>query len=131
MPMNNDGGRDFTLVRNPNTGLFDLDFDETGNPKCDDTETHTVLSLIAESQGDWWADTTGRRGSLLHKITLDRGSTAAELEGAALDALETASTRITDVEVAAKRERPGRYSMSVKWRTRDGHIQNVRIPVKG
>jgi hypothetical protein len=63
MPLS-DGGSDVALVRNSLNGLFELDWDD-GNPVFDDSEAHTVLSLVLEWQAKWWADPTGKRGSRL------------------------------------------------------------------
>lgn len=131
MPMPRDGGRDFSLARNQANGLYDLVDDDIGGFASDDTETHTVLSLLTEYMGKWWADQTGKRGSTLHLITNEVSSTTSDMENAARDALARASARIELVEVKATRDAPGKYTLLVSWRNRLGHIQNTRLSFGG
>jgi len=72
-----DGGGDVALVANPATGRFDLDWDGP-NPEFDDTEAHTVLLLVLDWQGKWWADATGERGSGRNPLGNDTRTTQYE-----------------------------------------------------
>ena len=134
MPMPIYGGRDVSLSRNPATGLFDLSFDATGNFAFEDTDSHTVLSLLLEEKSGYVFDPTGNRGSLLHTVKLDRGSTKSDLESYAEDALDPA---VNDGRIelpskpAAKRVQPGKYDLDVKWRSRVGHVETLRLPMNG
>lgn len=130
MPLALDGGGDVVLVRNGATGRFDVQLDASGNPMFDDSETHTVLSLLLERQGGWWADPTGKRGSILHTIKLDRGSTINDLKSAVLDALKPAidDGRIRNVTVDVQKRAAGNYKVLVGWLNRFGHVQNTQIP---
>lgn len=123
------GGRDLALVQNPATGRYDFLFDDSGNPAFTDTEEHTVLSLELERQGEYWADTTGRRGSRLHRLKLDRKSTRAEIVAITAEALAPAvgDGRLHDVSTAAERVSPGRYYFIVRWRPRDGNDRTLRL----
>jgi len=128
MPLSDDGG-DVALVRNPANGRFDLDWDGP-NPTFDDTETHTVLSLVLEWQGRWWADQTGKRGSRLNTLRNDTRTTQSELIARLEEALApaVADGRLCDLTVTAERVQPGRYAFEIRWRTRDGRSASVRIP---
>ena len=123
-----DQGRDVALVRAP-SGLFDLDW-EGPNPKFDDTEAHTVLSLVLEWQGKWWADATGKRGSRLNRLRNDTRTTASELVARCEEALApaVADGRLVDVVVTAERSAPGRYAFHIRWKTRSGRPASVRVP---
>jgi len=128
VPLTGDGG-DVALVVNPETGLCDLDWDGP-NPEFDDTETHTVLSLVFEFQGQWWADATGKRGSRLQQLRNDVTSTQSELVARTLEALAPAVSdgRISSVSVTAERQSPGRYALDIRWKTRSGRSASVSIP---
>jgi phage gp46-like protein len=131
MPLKPDGGGDVALVRDPTTGLFDLMFDDTNNFAFDDTETHTVLSLLLERQGEYWADQTGKRGSLLHTLRNDLSTTRSQVIAYVNDALApaVADGRISNVNVMADRLGSGRYAFTVYWRARSGKTGNVRLPL--
>lgn len=132
MAMPSDSGRDVALLRNPATGAFDsFDWDSTGNPTFDDSDSHTVLSLLVETLGGYWADLTGKRGSILYQIRLDVTSTATQLVAAATNALSWAisNRQIRGATATAARVRPGRYDLGVKYQNRDGHEQNKRLPI--
>jgi len=128
MPLSDDGG-DVALVRNPASGRFDLDWDGP-NPVFDDTEAHTVLSLVLEWQGKWWADATGKRGSRLNQIRNDTRTTGSELHAALEEALApaVADGRLRDLAVSTERVRPGRYGFQIAWKTADGRSASIRIP---
>ena len=129
MAMNNDSGRDIALLRNPATGAFDsFNWDSTNNPTFDDSDSHTVLSCLVETE--YWANPL--RGSQLPKISLDKTGTDTDLVAAAQDALAPAikAGEIGSVvSVNAQRKRPGTYVLTVNYKNRAGHIQNVRLPI--
>jgi phage gp46-like protein len=133
MPLDPDGGRDIALDRNPATGLFDLAWDETGNPAFTDDESHTVLSLLLEKQRGYWADKTGRRGSLLHTVKHDRAATASQLTGYTTDALDSAveDGRINEVQAQAERVASGRFALAILYRPRRGPPRTLRLPYGG
>ena len=83
-------GRDLAMARNPRTGKFDLQWDDTGNPSFDDRESHRVLSLLVERRGEWWADTRGNRGSRLHTVKEIRRTAPSTIESFAREALDKA-----------------------------------------
>ncbi len=124
-------GRDLALVRNDTTGAFDFSWDSYGNPVFDDTETHGCMSLLLEERGAYWADDSGKRGSLLHTRKLDFASTKTDLENDCQEALDYAVGfgRITNVTAVAKRERPGKYVLDVRWKTRRGLSASTRLPI--
>lgn len=128
MPLVDEGG-DAALVANPDTGLFDLDWDGP-NPRFDDTEAHTVLSLVLEWQAKWWADATGKRGSRLNTLRNDTRTTQSELVARVNEALApaVADGRIQTMAVTAERQAPGRYAFHVRWRTRAGRPASITVP---
>jgi len=128
MPLSDDGS-DVALVRNPSNGRFDLDW-EGPNPVFDDTEAHTVLSLVLEWQGRWWADQTGKRGSRLDTLRNDTRTTQSELVARLEEALApaVADGRVRDLAVSAERVRPGRYGFHIAWKTAGGRAASIRIP---
>ena len=128
MPLTDDGG-DVTLVRNPTTGRFDLDWDGP-NPEFDDTEAHTVLSLVLECQAQWWADATGKRGSRLHLLRNDTRTTGSEIVARVEEALApaVADGRLAELAVTAERAAAGRYAFHIRWKTRTGRVASVRVP---
>lgn len=128
MPLPDDG-RDVALVRNPRNGRFDLDWDGP-NPVFDDTEAHTALSLVLEWHGQWWADTTGKRGSRLNTIRNDRRTTQSELVASLQEALApaVADGRLRELVVTAERVAPGHYAFDIRWKTHTGRPASVRSP---
>jgi phage gp46-like protein len=129
MPMPDDGGRDISLGQNGDTGLFDLSWDGP-NPEFDDTETHTVLSLVLEFQGKWWADQTGKRGSRVFELRNDVSTTQSELVARLQEALSPAVNdgRLQQLSVSAERRAPGYYAFHIRWRTRSGRLASIVIP---
>ena len=128
MPMNNDGGRDIRLLRNPVTGAFDqFDWDATGNPIFDDSDEHIVLSGIYETA--YWANP--QRASKIPDIKLDRTGTDNDLQAASENALKYSLDvgQIKSAEVTATKKGPGRYSLVINYRNRDGHRKNTRVPI--
>jgi phage gp46-like protein len=128
MPLSSEGD-DVTLVANPETGRFDLSWDGS-NPEFDDTEAHTVLSLVLEWQARWWADTTGKRGSRLNTLRNDTRTTQSELIARVYEALAPAVSdgRLQQLVVTAERQAPGRYAFHIRWRTRSGRPASVTVP---
>lgn len=122
-------GRDVALVRNPRNGRFDLDWEEP-NPVFDDSEQHTVLSLVLEWQGQWWADTTGKRGSRLNTIRNDRRTTQSELLASLQEALApaVADGRLRELVVTAERIAAGHYAFEIRWKTPAGRPASIRTP---
>lgn len=127
MPLSEEGS-DVALVANPDTGLFDLSWDGP-NPEFDDTEAHTVLSLVLEWQAKWWADATGKRGSRLNTLRNDTRTTQSELIARVNEALApaVADGRLQQVVVTAERQAAGRYAFHIRWRTRSGRPASVRV----
>jgi phage gp46-like protein len=126
-----DHGRDVALGRNPSTGLFDFVFDETGNPAFTDSEEHTVLSLELERQGEYWADPTGKRGSLLHTVRHDRASTRSQLVALTAAPLEPAIAdgRLRNVTTSAEKKGTGKYVFVVRWRNRKGEESATKLSI--
>jgi phage gp46-like protein len=128
MPMDNNGGRDIRLLRNPATGAFDqFDWDATGNPVFDDSDEHVVLSCVYETS--YWANP--QRGSKIPDVKLDRTGTDNELQAAGEGALKYPldNGQIKSAEVSAQKLGAGRYSLIINYRNRDGHRQNTRLPI--
>ena len=126
-----DGGRDIALEANPATGIFDFSFDETGNPGFTDSEEHTVLSLELERQGEYWADPTGKRGSLLHTVRTDRTGTRSQLVAITAAPLDPAIAdgRLRNVTTDAEKKGTGKYVFLVRWRNREGRQAAARLPI--
>jgi phage gp46-like protein len=105
--------KDVVLVRNPQTGLWDLQKDSTNNPVADLSQTHAVLTCLLERRGSpgqagWLWDslsgsgTPGTHGSLLYLILQDTPDQRSLFAAYALDALQplVAEGRITDPSAA-------------------------------
>lgn len=128
-------GTDVTLTYDASSGKYDITYDTSGtnvgNLAFDTTESHAVLSLILERKGEWFADTSGRRGSLVHTVTVDVRIAASKLQAYIEDALQplVEARRIKAVAVTATRTTPGRYDVRVKYQTPDGAQQTVRTPL--
>lgn len=130
MPFTNPG-RDLAIVTNPSNGRISWEWDETGNPRFTDTEEHAVFGLLAEFEGQWWADPTGKRGSKLYLVRNEFAQTATTIESyvrAALTPLEQAG-RIVIKSVKATKPND-RWWVDVRW-SRDGsqEIQQTRVPI--
>jgi phage gp46-like protein len=118
MALKDGTGAQAALFRNPNTGLYDIAWDDSGNPIFDDTGEDLVLSLLLEYRGKYWADTTsGRRGSTLYLITQDTSATASQMMQAVDLALQLAvdDGRLVSFTRTAQRQGPGRYKLTVNW----------------
>lgn len=127
MPL--DSGRDIALLRNPATGAFDsFNWDATGNPTFDDSDSHTVLSCLYETE--YWANP--QRLSRVPLIKQDKTGTDTDIVSAVQDALAFAikAREIGSlVSVQATRRAPGVYSVLIVYKNRAGHIQNVRLAI--
>jgi phage gp46-like protein len=115
-------GVDIALKRVPTTGKFDIDWDLTQNPSFTDDRSHLVLSLLLEYQGKYWADNSGRRGSLLYLVKQDVSATKSLLDQYVQDALSPAvdDGRLKSFTKSVKRDAPGRYTITLYWVTPDG-----------
>lgn len=125
MPMPN-GGRDIRLLRNPTTGAYDsFDWDASNNPAFDDSDQHVVMSCLLERS--YWANP--RRGSKLLDIKLDVSGTQATIQTACEDALKPAldDNLIRSAEVAVSRKGPGSYAPSIRYRSREGRQETLRL----
>lgn len=123
--------RDVSIVTNQGTGRVDFVQDASGNIQFDNTQAHAVASLLHEHRGEWFADTTGKRGSQIHKVREVRRSAPSEIESYAEEALDRAvqTGRIkADPEIRAERRGNG-IVLSVKYETPDGVTQRARIPI--
>src|SRR4051812_31528216 len=116
-------GSDVTMVRNPSTGKFDIQWDETGNVDFDDSEAHAVLSVLYERKGQYWADATGQRGSFLYAVKEDRKVTPYAMQGYAEDAMSLLVDQgkispppgQSKVQVSTTRVKPGRIDINVTY----------------
>ena len=130
------------MRRNEATGKLDFDWDATGNPAYADDNAHRVLSLLIEhrpSPGSpgYWADETGRRGSLIYTVKNVRlagrsggpVATPSDLEAYVRDALGKAIDEgwIYDVVVKASLRPLTRAHLSVSWRNPGGRSELVRV----
>jgi phage gp46-like protein len=116
-------GRDITVKRSAVTGLYDqFEWDDSGNPGFSDNMSHLVLSLLLEYRGQYWADPTGRRGSLLHTVKNDTSTTQQRILSFAREALQPAVNdgRLYSIDVKAERLGQGKYQVSVYWVTPKG-----------
>jgi hypothetical protein len=119
MPMKN-VGRDIALLRNAATGAFDsFDWDETNNPAFDDTDSHTVLSYVVETQ--YWANP--QRGSKLEEVRVVKTGADQQLVSAAIDALTPAVPRQIKSFTPSAQRRGGGYLLLINYKNRDGVTQ--------
>src|SRR4051812_6467707 len=80
-------GTDVAMFRNTDTGKFDIAWDSTNNIMFDNSKAHAVLSVLFERKGEYWADTSGQRGSYLALVKEDRTASPSKMAGYAQDAL--------------------------------------------
>lgn len=131
-------GRDLALTKlNPATGRFDFDWDDTNNPKFDDTEAHRVASLLLQrrqtpGEAGYIFDASGRRGSRLHTLKDARRRTPSNAVTYALEALQTA---VIDGAIVAPdckaRIKDGRlYLEPVQWKRPDGSQRSITLTFK-
>lgn len=128
MPLDDTKGRDIALIRNPATGAFDsFDWDGTGNPIFDDTDSHTVLSYVVETE--YWANP--QRGSKIEDVRVDKTGADDQLESAANDALAPAvrARQIRSFVATTTRKGPGRFDLRINYKNREGVSQNARVPI--
>lgn len=131
-------GTDIAPLRNPATGKFDIQWDATGNVAFDSTQEHAVLSLIIERKAQYWADTTGVRGSYLYAVKEDRKATPSKMQGFVVDALQPLIDNRTilppqgqqTVAVSATRVKPGRIDLAVTYTTPQGVTVTTRPALK-
>ena len=129
-------GSDIAMFRNTDSGKYDLQWDATGNVIFDNSRSHAVLSVLYETKGQYWADTTGQRGSYLSLVKEDRVSAPSKLVGYAQDALQflvdghtiTAPKGQAAPIVGATRVRPGRIDLSITYST--PQTQNMTFTLK-
>lgn len=124
-------GRDLAIVTNPSNGRVTWEWDETNNPRFTDTEEHAVFGLLAEFEGEWWADSTGKRGSKLHTIKNELGQVATLIESyvrAALKPLESAGRIVLRTVKAQKLG--SLWWAEVRWsRPGSQEVQTTRAPI--
>lgn len=122
-------GRDVDLVRNAATGRFDLTFETTtGNFAFSDNQAHAVTSLLLEHRGQWWADTSGKRGSKLHTVKVSTRSTPSQLTAFAREALTKAidDSRIRpEPKVVVTMPTRTRADLTVTYETPDGTAHKI------
>ena len=131
-------GQDVAMRRNPSTGKLDFDWDATGNPRYSDDNVHRVLSLLVEhapSPGEpgWWADETGKRGSLLYTVKNVRRSTPSDVEAMCVDALQKAVDEgwVSDVSARATLRPVDRARVEVSWKNPGGIPATARVALGG
>ena len=115
------------MRRNPATGKLDFDWDATANPRYADDNVHRMLSLLVEHRASpgkpgWWADETGKRGSLIYTVKNLLRKTPSEVEAFAIDATRKAVDEGWVSEVTAKATlRPtSRAVVEVRWKNPGG-----------
>lgn len=125
-------GRDVALVRNDDTGTFDLSFSQSGpnrgNPVLDDSRAHAVLTTLlswkrgrrpgaAAAEGGYYFDTAGRRGTLLWTVSQDRMATPSQLQTYAEDGGQQLLDlgQVGSFTARAVRLAPGRFRVDVSW----------------
>lgn len=117
-------GRDLALTnQDPTSALWTFEWDETGNPRFDNTGAHAVGSLLVEERsGDghpgWIFDETGTRGSRIYLLREQRRSTRGQAVAYAKEALRRLEDAgaISDLHVNADVDRQGRLRINVRWR---------------
>lgn len=137
-------GADISMRRNPATGRLDFDWDATGNPKFDDSNGHRVMSLLIEHRPSpatpsaaaspgYWADATGKRGSLLYTVKNVLRETTSQVEAYAIDALQKATAEGWFTSPVAKAFlRPvSRARLDVTWTNPGARPQSTSIALSG
>lgn len=132
MPFTNPG-RDITLLRNKATGLFDMQWDSTGNPIYGDDASHVVMSLLLEHRGRWFADDTGKRGSNIYQLKQDVRATASLIKSYADEALKygVQTGQLLSFENSVEKQGPGKYKLTVFWEAPNGETGYIPIPLGG
>ncbi len=110
-------------------GKVTVQWDVTGNPVFDDSQTETVLSLLLELPG-WYADTLKKRQSKLSTVKTKDSSTKGRLEEYARDALQPAidDGRLQSVSPVATPSGSG-YQLAVSWVTAAGKAYSLPTPL--
>lgn len=137
-------GADISMRRNPATGRLDFDWDATGNPRFDDSNGHRVMSLLIEHRPSpatpsasaspgYWADETGKRGSLLYTVKNVLRDTPSQIEAYAVDALQKAVDEgWLSLPIAKAFLRPvSRARLDVKWTNPGGRPKSESIALSG
>lgn len=116
-------GVDIELAKNEATGKFDIAWSTSGpnkgNPILGNTRAHTVFSLLRSNQGQYYWDTTGKRGSLLYTVGQDNTTTRSKLISYSEQAMQPIidDNTILSFTADATRTRPGSYALTVNWST--------------
>lgn len=124
-------GKDMAIACNPVNGRITFDWDATGNPRFTDSEEHAVFGLLAEFEGQWWADPTGKRGSKLYLLKEERGQTAKTIESYVQAALRTLEQQGRIVLKVVKAHKIGeRWWAEVRWsRPGSEEIHTTQAPI--
>lgn len=120
-------GQDLRLRSLP-SGQTDLIWGADGNPVFDNSESYRVTSLLVSLIGQWWADSTGKRGSRLSEVKNDRKSlTISQVESYCLQALQPAADDgfISNVSAACTRLGSGKFRVVVSYRSRTGRAETM------
>jgi len=115
--------------RNPVNGRFGFKWDSIGDVEFDDTEAHSVMSLLVEQRARYWA-ASSTHGSNLYKIQSLTSLTPSRAEADALEALQPliAAKRIKDVRAEAQvRRGSNRLVLNVYWATPGGNPGQAQI----
>ena len=117
------------------TGLYNFAW-AFGDPTFDDTEAHRVISLLVEHRPSprhpgYWADETGRRGSLLYTLQTLTSATPSQAEAYAADALDwaVADNAITYERSGIQARRKGTgLALSVAY-TATGKQHEIKVAI--
>ena len=117
------------------TGLYSFEW-AYGDPVFDDTQEHRVISLLVEhapspNNPGYWADETGRRGSLLYTLRNVTTATPSKAEAYAAQALDwaVAGNAITYKPSGIEARRVGRgIALSVKYSS-TGKEQTAKVTI--
>jgi hypothetical protein len=127
-------GCDVALLRQDDTGKFDLDFSRTGKNKgnsvLDNTRTHAVLTTLISwkrgrrpqsqvEEGGYYLDTTGQRGTLIWTVTQDKMATRSDLIAFADDGgtqLQNLNY-LSSFAASAERRSIANYRLNFRWTT--------------
>ena len=123
-------GADISLIRIAQTGKFDIQWDATGNPVFVDDQSHAVLSLLYEHKGEYWADITRARGSLLWTVKDIKKTTPSKVKAFAEDALQPLvdAGKIIAPQVSAGRDglNINRINLSISYSLPGGGTVTLR-----
>lgn len=126
-------GKDIAVRRNEQNGKYTFDWctegGNKGNPRFDDTRSHSVLLVLyshkrdtEKGTGGYYWDRSGRRGTFLYQAKQDRLATLGLLQAYAEDAGQQLMKEglIIRLEATAKRLHRGRWTLSVQWSVPSG-----------